>query len=46
MIQAVERLNAKTPEVDEAFAHHFQSQKVTDSIEFVELKKANEVHAK
>ena len=49
MIQAVERLNAKTPEVDEAFAHRdfLKSEGDRFHLEFVELKeKANEVHAK
>lgn len=49
MIEAVERLNAKTPEVDEAFAHRdfLKSEGDRFHTEFVELKeKANEVHAK
>ena len=49
MIQAVERLNAKTPEVDEAFAHRdfLKSEGDRFHTEFVELKeKANDVHAK
>ena len=49
MIQAVERLNDKTPEVDEAFAHRdfLKSEGDRFHTEFVELKeKANDVHAK
>lgn len=49
MIEAVERLNVKTPEVDEAFAHRdfLKSEGDRFHTEFVELKeKANEVHAK
>ncbi|MBD43431.1 MAG: hypothetical protein CMB09_04990 [Euryarchaeota archaeon] len=49
MIEAVERLNLKTPEVDEAFAHRdfLKSEGDRFHTEFVELKeKANEVHAK
>ena len=49
MIEAVERLNAKTPEVDEAFAPRdfLKSEGDRFHTEFVELKeKANEVHAK
>ncbi|MBT7986638.1 MAG: hypothetical protein HN689_00145 [Euryarchaeota archaeon] len=49
MIEAVERLNAKTPEVDEAFVHRdfLKSEGDRFHTEFVELKeKANEVHAK
>ena len=49
MIEAVERLNAETPEVDEAFAHRdfLKSEGDRFHTEFVELKeKANEVHAK
>ena len=49
MIQAVERLNEKTPEVDEAFAHRdfLKSEGDRFHTEFVELKeKANDVHAK
>ena len=49
MIEAVESLNAKTPEVDEAFAHRdfLKSEGDRFHTEFVELKeKANEVHAK
>lgn len=49
MIQAVERLNLKTPEVDEAFAHRdfLKSEGDRFHTEFVELKeKANDVHAK
>jgi uncharacterized coiled-coil DUF342 family protein len=49
MIEAVERLNAKTPEVDEAFTHRdfLKSEGDRFHTEFVELKeKANEVHAK
>lgn len=49
MIEAVERLNQKTPEVDEAFSHRDFLKAEGDRFhtEFVELKeKANEIHSK
>ena len=49
MIQAVERLNLKTPEVDEAFAHRdfLKSEGDRFHTEFVDFKeKADDVHAK
>jgi len=49
MIEAVERLNDKTPEVDEAFAHRDFLKSEGDRFheEFVDLKKkADEIHSK
>ena len=46
MIQAVERLNEKTPEVDEAFAHRDFLKSEGDRFHTELKEKANDVHAK